>query len=144
MSIQGSIAKLGMSAAAAGIMAATAVAATTVSASAATQAIGTGRAQLCAQGNYSARFVFSLDIPGTSTQPGPWVHPGSCTTFTVPGSFGEATVVTVQGLFNTSNNTFNIGNSFFSGVNQPGVKIGAEGTTGNGGRDAFYMFFPNN
>lgn len=116
------IKRAAMSVAAMGIVSTGAVAV----ASSASASIGTGRIQLCSQGNYTSDLTW--DPSGLHT----YVVPeGTCQTFDVPG---WASTITVGGFYNTSQAHFDIvtlvpfaGDPF--GPNHTGMALGTRGTT---------------
>jgi hypothetical protein len=86
-------------------------------------AIGNGRVQLCAQGNYVADLTWSTGLHSFV------VAPGQCQTFDIIGTGPY----TIGGFYNVSKAHFNIttvlpGPGGFSS-STPGSKWGAEGTT---------------
>ncbi len=107
------------------------------SAQAATAAIGAGRVQLCAQGNYDAFLVFNTaeqdqQAVGTAT-----VAEGTCQTFNVVNyGGGRQTGISLFGRYNTSSGTF-----YIDGLNvNPtggGWKLFAKGSTANAGAGAW-------
>jgi hypothetical protein len=105
-----------------------------------TLSISAGRAQLCAQGNYAARLTFFASASGGASQTEGWVPAGQCVTYNIPdlgpliGNPGGM-VADIDGKFNTSNNTFLVGTTYLA---SQGMKIFAEGTTGNGGADSWW------
>ncbi|MGW2836612.1 hypothetical protein ACWCWD_02275 [Streptomyces sp. NPDC001493] len=106
-------------------------------AQAATAAIGAGRVQLCAQGNYAAYLVFNTaqqDQQGVATAT---VSAGSCQTFNIVNyGGGRQTGISVIGKYNTSSDTF-----YVDGLNvdptSGGWKLFAKGTTANAGAGAW-------
>jgi hypothetical protein len=133
-------------------LAATSVVAFAASASAVVPqpaAIGSGRIQLCAQGNYNAFFVYQDAIAGTKSST--VVKKGSCQTFEMPFQNlaqdpSPEIDIQVEGEFNTSANDFLIGalKNLVNPNTSPGIKVGAEGTTANGGAGASLKIFANN
>ncbi|MEU1606678.1 hypothetical protein [Micromonospora matsumotoense] len=129
-----------VAAAVASIGAVALVVAPTTPASAST--IRDGWVQLCPWGNYRVHLEY-LTLNNQTVQLGPVLDPGAdCWWGPVPTG-SEATLISVVGHFNTSNDTFLVigpnrkYETFYNGVT--GIGIAAEGTTASGGRkDAHY------
>ncbi|MGW0856932.1 hypothetical protein [Streptomyces sp. NPDC002690] len=107
------------------------------SAQAATAAIGAGRVQLCAQGNYAAYLVFNTAQQNQQSVATATVSAGSCQTFDIVNyGGGSQTGISVLGRYNTSSDTFYVG-----GLNVTptggGWKLFAKGTTANSGAGAY-------
>ncbi|MFE4450674.1 hypothetical protein [Streptomyces sp. NPDC056796] len=102
-------------------------------AQAATAAIGAGRVQLCAQGNYAAYLVFNTAQQNQQGVATATVSAGSCQTFDIVNyGGGQQTGISVIGKYNTSSGTF-----YVDGLNVDptggGWKLFAKGTTANAG-----------
>ncbi|MEU6440847.1 hypothetical protein [Streptomyces sp. NPDC047046] len=123
--------------AAAGVVGAAVAAGVLLSSGSAQAAIGAGRVQLCAQGNYDAFLVFNTaqqDQQGVGTAT---VAHGTCQTFNVVNyGGGRQTGISVLGRYNTSSDTF-----YIDGLNVDptagGWKLFAKGTTANAGAGAW-------
>ncbi|MFI7605969.1 hypothetical protein ACIBTV_12675 [Micromonospora sp. NPDC049366] len=100
--------------------------------SAAQASIGTGRIQLCAQGNYAAYLTMSSPTGAWESVQSPDVAPGSCATWNIVRD-SRYTVINVFGKYNTKSGSFWI----YGLDTKPdlyGYKLAARGTTADGGR----------
>ncbi|MFF4903170.1 hypothetical protein [Streptomyces sp. NPDC001068] len=109
----------------------------------ASASIGTGRVQLCSQGNYASRFTFNNNY---GVWYGDWVPAGSCGTFNVVGDVNYLTWITVQGHYNTSGDTFGMavtdkGATVYATPGTSGRKFATTGTTA--ANDHWWVEYPN-
>ena len=109
-----------------GVAAAAALALST--AGTANAAIGAGRVQLCAQGNYPAALKFPSRGGATTTL----VPAGQCQTFDVAHDGNQPTSITILGQFNVSQQTFDVPGGPFKSFADTGAKLAATGSTAKG------------
>ncbi|MGW3460805.1 hypothetical protein ACWDE9_14940 [Streptomyces olivaceoviridis] len=114
-----------------------------VPAGSASAAIGTGRIQLCSQGNYASRWFYENAQYGNAY--GGWVNPGECATLSVP-DFGNLWRFSVEGHYNTSGDTFLMktagnGAEVWMSSTTSGRKFASLGTTA--ANDHYWIEYPN-
>jgi len=104
--------------------------------SAAASIVPVNHVELCAEGNYSVYFGSSARGGWTSRE----VQPGQCSFIDMYYAGSSLEVLNVRGVYNTSENTFQIATvSYFPGVS--GLGIEADGTTANSGAGAYIQTF---
>ncbi|MET9144652.1 hypothetical protein [Streptomyces sp. NPDC004042] len=111
----------------------------------ASAAISTGRIQLCSQGNYASRWFYENADPANGNAFAGWVPAGECATLSVP-RFGNIWRFSVQGRYNTSNDTFtmrytNTGAEVLMTSQTSGRKFASLGTTAAG--QHYWTEYPN-
>ncbi|BBY46717.1 hypothetical protein MARA_01470 (plasmid) [Mycolicibacterium arabiense] len=94
-------------------------------------AIGAGRVQLCAQGNYAARLQFYDNSDGDYGAGSATVQAGTCYTFDAPHSGGQPTPVYVIGINRISLKEFTVPGGPFKSYRDSGAKLAALGTPAN-------------
>lgn len=114
-----------------------------VPAGSASAAIGTGRIQLCSQGNYASRWFYENAQYGNAYAG--WVNPGECQTLTVP-TYGNLWKFSVQGRYNTSADTFLMptagnGAEVWMSSTTSGRKFASLGTTA--ANSHYWIEYPN-
>jgi hypothetical protein len=90
-------------------------------------AIGAGRVQLCAQGNYAASLKYTAFGGGTTQTPP--VSEGQCQTFDVAHANNQPTSITIVGIFNVSRQQFDVPGGPFKSFADTGAKLAATGST---------------
>ncbi|MFD6530984.1 hypothetical protein [Streptomyces sp. NPDC060184] len=123
--------------AAAGVVGVTLASGILLSTGSAQAAIGAGRVQLCAQGNYAAYLVFNTAQQNQTGVATATVSANTCQTFNIVNyGGGTQTGISVFGKYNTSS-----GNFYIDGLNVDptggGWKLFAKGTTANAGTGAW-------